>query len=286
MGLAAALRSRARHLLLWTLALTVVVVAVVQTSTVLGQVATGATLTVIRGTTSVVRGDGSAVQPAATGLTLNAGDRIATIGRGSALVTFFDGTEVELGENTTIRIQETESRPGGQITIVLENVLGSTLHKVATLTNPGSSYEIVSGGSVALVRGTTAIFRTDDQGNVTFYLIEASNVVNFPYPGNRIYPGQICTHTAQGDVFCSTAKGGDPWGEAANGVNAGSANEKPKSSPKEDDVVTVTTATITESTSTHASTFVGPTTSFSTSTSASTSASTSSGGTTRPGPGF
>src|SRR5687768_13391138 len=113
-----------RHLLLWSIVLAVVIATVMQTSTVLGQVATGATLTVLRGTTSVVRSDGSAIQPASTGLTLNSGDRVATVGRASALVTFFDGSEVELGADTTIRIQEMESRAGGQISILLENVLG------------------------------------------------------------------------------------------------------------------------------------------------------------------
>ena len=56
-----------RHLLLWVLVLAIVVATVVQTSTVLGQVATGATLTVLRGTISVVRSNGSGVQPASTG---------------------------------------------------------------------------------------------------------------------------------------------------------------------------------------------------------------------------
>src|SRR4051794_11799225 len=51
----------------------------------------GATLTVLRGSAAVLRSDGRPVSPAANGLTLAAGDQVATVGRSSALVTFFEG---------------------------------------------------------------------------------------------------------------------------------------------------------------------------------------------------
>jgi hypothetical protein len=153
--------------------LAVVSTTVVQLGVARAQVASGATLTVLRGTVGVVRGNGSAVQPASSGLVLSVGDRVATIGRASALVTFFEGSELELGGDTTIAIQEMDSKSGGQVNIVVENVLGSTVNRIATLTNPGSSYEIVAGGTVALVRGTTIGHRVDGNGNITVYLIKA-----------------------------------------------------------------------------------------------------------------
>src|SRR5829696_8335143 len=82
-----------RLLLVVSLALT----ASYQAGIVLGQIQDGATLTVLRGTVSLLRTDGTAVQPAPSGTVVRAGDRIATVGPAGALVTFFVGTEIELG---------------------------------------------------------------------------------------------------------------------------------------------------------------------------------------------
>src|SRR4051794_31950450 len=87
------------------LAVSIVIATAYQTGIVVGQISAGATLTVLRGTVSVVKSDGSALAPAGSGQTLGVGDRIATVGRSSALVTFFEGSEVELGADTTIVIQ-------------------------------------------------------------------------------------------------------------------------------------------------------------------------------------
>jgi hypothetical protein len=61
------------------------------------QVVVGASLTVLRGSVGVLRSDGTPISPAASGLALGPGDQIATLGRSSALVTFFEGSELELG---------------------------------------------------------------------------------------------------------------------------------------------------------------------------------------------
>src|SRR5215212_8789177 len=135
------------------LCLLVLALAVAPAIPVGAQVRQGATLTVLRGAVSVLRGDGTPVAPAASGITVGPGDQVATAGRASALVTFFDGSEVELGSDTTIIVHELSSQ-GGQNTITLESAFGSTVHRVVTLTDAGSSYRVEAGGSVALVRGT------------------------------------------------------------------------------------------------------------------------------------
>jgi hypothetical protein len=119
-----------------------------QADVALGQIASGATLTVLRGNVSVVRTDGTGIAPAGTGLLLGVGDRVATVGRAAALVTFFDGSEVELGADTTIAIHALDGGNGSLISIIVENVLGSTVHRVAPLTTPGASYQILSAGTV------------------------------------------------------------------------------------------------------------------------------------------
>ena len=73
-----------------------------------------------------------------------------------ALITFFAGTEIEMGAETILAVEQV-SRQGDQVNISLKQVLGSTINRVTSLTNPGSSYRIEAGGAVALVRGTTFI---------------------------------------------------------------------------------------------------------------------------------
>jgi hypothetical protein len=135
------------------LLLVATVIIVGQAGAVLGQISFGATLTVLRGTVSVVQANGSAVVPATSGMKLDSGDRVATVGRASALVTFFDGSEVELGADTTIAIQDA-SGSNGLVTIVIESIMGSSVHRVAPLADPGSSYRVISGDSELLVKGT------------------------------------------------------------------------------------------------------------------------------------
>jgi hypothetical protein len=201
-----------------------------QAGAALGQISFGATLTVIRGTVSVVHSDGSAVAPAASGMTLNAGDRIATVGRASALVTFFEGSEVELGENTTIAIQDATGSANGLVSSIIETVLGSAVHHVATLTNPGSTYKIVAGDTETLVKGTTIGNSYDSDGNATSYLIDSSNTVTFPDPGHVLNNGEACTQTSDGHLNCTQVKGKDVWSTLSDGVQTTGSNGTDKPS--------------------------------------------------------
>jgi len=61
------------------------------------QVGQGATMTVLQGSVAVIRTNGSAVQPAPSGTEVFPGDEIRTLNQSGALITFFAGTEIELG---------------------------------------------------------------------------------------------------------------------------------------------------------------------------------------------
>jgi hypothetical protein len=198
----------------------VAVVLVTRAGTVLGQINFGATLTVLRGTVSVVQSNGTAVSPAPSGLKLTAGDRVATVGRASALVTFFDGSEVELGADTTIAIQDATG-DGDLVTIIIENVLGSTVHHVATLVNPGSTYKVVANDTELLVKGTIVGHGNDGDGNTTVYLIESSGTVTFPDDKHVIHNGEACTATSSGDLACTKMDGKDVWSGVADQVSTG-----------------------------------------------------------------
>jgi hypothetical protein len=161
------------------------------------QVAVGATLTVLRGSVGILRPDGVAISPAANGLTLGWGDRVATLGRSSALVTFFEGAELEIGADTTVILHDL-NREDERTTISIESAIGTTVSRVVTLTAPGSSYWVEAGGSVALVRGTVFGHHVDPAGDVTLGVGEGS--VDFTGPGMTIRPGQKRTVTSRGDV--------------------------------------------------------------------------------------
>jgi hypothetical protein len=117
------------------------------------QLQDGATMTVLRGQVAVIFGDGSAMQPAPSGTIVRAGDEIRTVGGSAAAITFFVGTEVELGTDTILVVQRVSGR-GGMVDVSLKQVFGATLNRVQTFTDPRSVYRIEAGGAVAVVRGT------------------------------------------------------------------------------------------------------------------------------------
>lgn len=118
------------------------------------QATDAATLTVLRGQVAVIQAGGVPIQPAPSGMTIQAGDEIRTLTRSGALITLFAGNEIELGEST-ILVVERIHRSGSAIEISLSQVLGASLHRVQALTDPASSYRVDVGGAVAVVRGTT-----------------------------------------------------------------------------------------------------------------------------------
>lgn len=197
-------RSRVRAAFAWRVCAILLVVSLLADSGGLvapsarAQTFFGATLTILRGTAAVLRADGTPISPAANGLTLAAGDQVATVGRASALVTFFEGSELELGADTTIIIRDL-SKEGQVNTIGIESVVGTTINRVVALTNSASSYKIDAGGTVALVRGTVFAHHVDPVGDITVAVGEG--VVDYPSPGSPLRPGQKRTVTARGDIM-------------------------------------------------------------------------------------
>ena len=144
-------------------ALLVLLLLPAHTST--AQVQQGATMTLLRGQLAVLHPDGSAVQPAPSGTTVLAGDEIRTLTRTGALITFFLGTEIELGEETA-RVIEAANVRGGAVDLSLKQVFGASLQRVQTLADPGSAYRVDVGGAVALVRGTEFLVYGPTDANV------------------------------------------------------------------------------------------------------------------------
>jgi Domain of unknown function DUF11 len=154
------------------LTLVCVLAALWAPSEVGSQVQDGATMTVLRGQVAVLRPDGAALQPAPSGTVVHAGDEIRTIGNAGALITFFSGTEIELGAETAI-VVERVSRQGERIDVALRQAFGVSLNRVQTFADAGSSYRIDAGGAVALVRGTELLVLgpfPSSEGDIVIFL--------------------------------------------------------------------------------------------------------------------
>lgn len=138
--------------------------AVVAPASAQSNVPDGATLTVLRGQVAVIQASGGAVQPAPSGMIIQAGDEIRTLTQSGALITLFAGNEIELGEQTALLVERI-SRNGQNIDISLTQVFGASLHRVQSLTDPSSNYRVDVGGAVAIVRGTSFLVYgpTDEQ---------------------------------------------------------------------------------------------------------------------------
>ena len=113
----------------------------------------GATMTVLRGEVGVVKPNGSTLQPAPSGTLVYPGDEIRTLGSTGALITFFSGTEIEMGEQTILLVQDV-SRSGDKVEISLKQVFGMAVSRVQKFSDPGSAYRIEVGGAIALIRGS------------------------------------------------------------------------------------------------------------------------------------
>ena len=110
-------------------------------------------LTILGGTADVARGVGGFAR-AADGQVLNAGDRVRTADQSHAVVTFLDGSTVEIEPATTITVVQATAAASGAITIQLEQTIGRTWSSVQKLARPDSRFELRTPATTAVVRGT------------------------------------------------------------------------------------------------------------------------------------
>src|SRR4029079_16929040 len=103
------------------------------------------------GTVSVFAGGSSFAHEGQSGETLRAGDRVVTGTPGGALITFFDGSEVELDAATDITIEVLGVSAEGGVFVSLFQTAGLTVS--TALLGIGSDYELRTPNTVAVVRG-------------------------------------------------------------------------------------------------------------------------------------
>jgi hypothetical protein len=124
-------------------------------------------LSILDGSASVARGT-AAFAPASDGDLVNIGDSVQTAISSHAMVTFFDGSTLEIEPATTVQIEEASSAASGAISIRIAQTVGRTWASVQKLTRVDSKFEIRTPTAVAAVRGTGFITEVLADGTTTF----------------------------------------------------------------------------------------------------------------------
>ena len=132
------------------------------------QVAFGAstTLTIITAPV-LVRHAGGDFSPADDGSVLGPGDTVQTGDGGRAVLTYFEGSTVEIEPGSALTITTAHANPDGSTVVVMQQDLGTTWHVVQHLITGGSKYEVHTTAATASVRGTQFTVGVDPDGTTT-----------------------------------------------------------------------------------------------------------------------
>ena len=148
-------------------------------------------LSILDGTADVARAPGAFTR-AADGHVLLAGDRVRTSDRGHAIVTFFDGSTIEIEPATTITVVQATAAVDGAVTIQLEQAIGRTWSSVQSLARATSKFEIKTPATTATVRGTG--FVTDVLASGATTVTTTDGVVSVSAQGQTVVvPGGSLT---------------------------------------------------------------------------------------------
>ncbi|MDE3117490.1 MAG: hypothetical protein KGL03_00615 [Nitrospirota bacterium] len=109
-----------------------------------------ATLTVLKGSVRHVPAGSTQAHPATDGMNLTAGDRVLTGLRAEALITFLDGSTLEVMPESDVAVKQAEPSKQGSAIVVRINV-GMVWARVVRLVDPKSSFSLESNTATATV---------------------------------------------------------------------------------------------------------------------------------------
>ncbi len=95
------------------------------------------------------------------------GDTITTGNNGSANLTFFDGSVMEIKANSEILVNELSTASTGSTAVSLKETVGSTINRIGKLVDSASKYEVDTPAAVAVVRGTVFDLLVQQNGTTT-----------------------------------------------------------------------------------------------------------------------
>jgi hypothetical protein len=145
----------------------------------------GATLKVLALPVEVQAAPTQTFVAAMDGQMLNQGDVVRTGPGGLALLTFFDGSESQLGTESTVQIERAEATPAPQIALLQTS--GVTMNHVVPMP-PGGSFQTDTPAATGLVRGTSYVVVVGD----------SSGAAQSAAPGSQ-------TCGVSGDRSCATS---------------------------------------------------------------------------------
>ena len=125
------------------------------------------TLSDIEGEVQVLRSGTSAWSTATDGMQIWTGDGLKTGSNGYVLITFFDGSVMEVNAGTEISVEELSQTSGGSTTVQINQAIGNTLNRVQNLVDSSSTYEVTTPAGSAVVRGTIYSVEVKDEGKLT-----------------------------------------------------------------------------------------------------------------------
>jgi len=175
------------------------------------------TLTILSGSVWI-RHAGGDFGSAADGAVLVAGDSVMTGADARAVLTYFEGSTVEMEPGTELSIDAARSDPNGDTIIVMQQHLGMTWNVVTHLLTTGSRYEIHTSTATASVRGTQFTVAVAPDGTTTETTTE----------------GAVANSDAQGIGTVLTLPGQQTT------TRKGEAPSEPAPAPKTERTVTVT----------------------------------------------
>ena len=108
----------------------------------------------VSGTVQVLKNGSTNPVNATNGMELAVGDTITTGSNGSATLTFFDGSVMEIKANSEILANELTTLSTGSTVVSLKEQVGNTINRIGKLVDSSSKYEVDTPAAVAVVRGT------------------------------------------------------------------------------------------------------------------------------------
>ena len=131
-------------------------------------------LSAANGAVSVFRPGNAAPVPGTPGMTIKPGDVVVAGNNSTAMITFFEGSTMELEAGASIEVVSLKQAKSGSTTLLLKQTLGDTVSRVTKLVDANSRYEIETPAAVAAVRGSSMAVKVVRDGTTTVANIDGA----------------------------------------------------------------------------------------------------------------
>ena len=125
-------------------------------------------LSISEGDVFIMKSGSSSWEEAVVETPLEPGDILKTNSYSNAVITFFEGSVIELQAGSIVEIVMLDIAEGtGSTTIKLNQEIGKTISRVVKLTDSASRYDIETPAGIAVVRGSTMLLQVSRSGRTT-----------------------------------------------------------------------------------------------------------------------